>query len=189
MNSPLSQPLAFGAASCINALVGRTIRCIFVISASLLEWLIWRLALLIGTFGVGAAGTGECTINSAASLSARRTMSEYQQSFNMLSTEEYWRVDGPFTLQSTRLCCEVTRRLVFHRTYCEPEVRASIERSASVALPPCHAICKKRRPNVAPVVGGSATHAGGNRQYDASIVRIVVRSLVLQLRGSKIRCI
>ena len=28
---------------------------------------------------------------------------------------------------------------------------------------PCHDICKKRRPNVAPVVGGSETHAGGDR--------------------------
>ena len=36
---------------------------------------------------------------------------------------------------------------------------------------------------------GSATHAGGDRQYDASIVRIVIRRLVLQFGGSKIRCI
>ena len=83
----------------------------------------------------------------------------------------------------------VSESLPLHRTYPEPEVRASIDHSASVALPPCHAICKKRRPNVAPVVGGSATHAGGNRQYGASIVRIVRRHLVLQFSGSKIQCI
>ena len=83
----------------------------------------------------------------------------------------------------------VSESLPLHRTYPEPEVRASIERIASVALPPCHDICKKRRPNVAPVVGGSETHAGGNRQSGASIVRIVVRSLALQFGGSKIRCI
>ena len=56
-----------GDRSCINALVGRTIRCIFVISASL-SWVIdWRLALLFCTFGVNSVGTGECIISSATS--------------------------------------------------------------------------------------------------------------------------
>ena len=146
----------------MNALVGRTTRCIILARLRLLACLNWRLALLIGTLAL-ARLVWRMRNQLSDKPAAQRTMSEYQQTFHMLSTEEDWSVDQPFTIQSTRLCCEVTRRLVFHRTYREPEVRASIERSASVALPPCHAICKKRRPNVAPVVGGSETHAGGDR--------------------------
>ena len=108
----------------------------------------------------------------------------------MLSTEEHWRVIGTFYPSKHPIMLLWCLR-VFHSNESilnrKSELRYRVPHRLRCL--PWHDICKKRRPNVAPVVGGSETHAGGDRQYGASIVRIVVRSLALQNGGSKIRCI
>ena len=70
----------------------------------LLACLNWRLALLIGTLAL-ARLVWRMRNQLSDKPAAQRTMSEYQQTFHMLSTEEDWSVDQPFTIQSTRLCC------------------------------------------------------------------------------------
>ena len=77
---------------------------------------IWRESFALAGGSSGAWRCLYCTLASGRLVwrmhnqlsdkpSAQRTMSEYQQTFHMLSTEEDWSVDQPFTIQSTRLCC------------------------------------------------------------------------------------
>ena len=141
---------------------------------------------------------GEGTISSALSLQHEERFSSFaiclrgvtSCAWRCSQAEEHWRVDGTFYPSKHPIMLLWCLR-VFH---CIERIlsRSSELRyrvSQGLRCLPWHDICKKRRPNVAPVVGGSETHAGGDRQYGASIVRIVVRSLALQNGGSKIRCI
>ena len=141
---------------------------------------------------------GEGTISSALSLQHEERFSSFaiclrgvtSCAWRCSQAEEHWRVIGTFYPSKHPIMLLWCLR-VFH---CIERIlsRSSELRyrvSQGLRCLPWHDICKKRRPNVAPVVGGSETHAGGDRQYGASIVRIVVRSPALQNGGSKIRCI
>ena len=66
-------------------------------------------------------------------------------------TEEYWSDNKPFTIYGTRLCCKVAESLLLHGKYRNRQYELRTM-AAMLALPRWHNICKKKRPNVAPVV-------------------------------------